>query len=112
MAGTVHCLTNGDAGRRVLESFYIGELRPSAGSTETVQYKNDAAKGKFYDVLRRRVEKFFRGNKVCHCCQSRSRSDADGRAPSSYELISPSTMHTSLGSWHAPQRYTRDLDWE
>ena len=49
MAGTVHCLTNGDAGRRVLESFYIGDLRPSAGSTETVQYKNDAAKGKFYE---------------------------------------------------------------
>ncbi|CAL5227084.1 g9990 [Coccomyxa viridis] len=50
--------------RLFLESFYIGELRQSAAGAEIVQYKDDAAKGQFYDILRRRVEKFFRGNEI------------------------------------------------
>ena len=47
-----------------MESFYIGKLHQSSAGAEAVQYKDDAAKGQFYDILRRRVEKFFRGNEV------------------------------------------------
>ena len=58
-------------GRLVLEKFLIGELS-EADRGSLVQYQDDAGEGHFYAVLKRRVEKYFRGNEVClhpgPCC--------------------------------------------
>lgn len=54
--------------RLVLEKFCIGELAEAdreGGSGAIVQYQDDTAEGQFYEVLKRRVEKYFRGNEVC-----------------------------------------------
>ena len=54
--------------RHVLEKLYVGNLRPSsAEGAGVVRYKSHNAEEEFYSTLRRRVEKFFRGNEVCSC---------------------------------------------
>jgi hypothetical protein len=54
--------------RHVLDKFYIGDLRPSAAEgVGVVRYKSQNAEEEFYSTLRRRIEKFFRGNEVCSC---------------------------------------------
>ena len=54
--------------RHVLEKFYVGDLRPSAAKgVGVVRYNSQNAEEEFYSILRRRVEKFFRGNEVCSC---------------------------------------------
>lgn len=51
--------------RLLLEKFYIGDLdKADRNSPGIVEYQSDTQEGEFYDVLKRRVEKFFRGNEV------------------------------------------------
>ena len=51
--------------RRVLDKYLIGTLRSNAAKhVKTVHYKDDTGEGEFYNVLQRRVEKYFRGNEV------------------------------------------------
>ena len=51
--------------RLVLDRLYIGELDVAPGEEmEVVEYEDDLAEGQFYQVLKRRVEKYFRGNEV------------------------------------------------
>jgi len=51
--------------RLVLDRLYIGELDVSPGEEmDVVEYEDDLAEGQFYQVLKRRVEKYFRGNEV------------------------------------------------
>ncbi len=51
--------------RLVLDQLYIGELDVAPGEQlEVVEYEDDLAEGQFYQVLKRRVEKYFRGNQV------------------------------------------------
>ena len=51
--------------RRVLDKYLIGTLRSNAAkSVKTVHYMDDTGEGEFYNVLQRRVEKYFRGNEV------------------------------------------------
>jgi hypothetical protein len=48
-----------------LDQLYIGELDVAPGEQlEVVEYEDDLAEGQFYQVLKRRVEKYFRGNQV------------------------------------------------
>jgi hypothetical protein len=49
-----------------LDKFCIGRLDDNGteASAYTVEYQDDTAEGAFYEVLKRRVEKFFRGNEV------------------------------------------------
>ena len=58
--------------RLVLDRLYIGELDVAPGEEmEVVEYEDDLAEGQFYQVLKRRVEKYFRGNEVLagdHSC--------------------------------------------
>ncbi len=52
--------------RHVLEKFYVGGLRHStAEGVDIVRYEGHSAEEEFYSTLKRRVEKFFRGNEVC-----------------------------------------------
>ena len=49
----------------MLDRLYIGELDVAPGEEmEVVEYEDDLAEGQFYQVLKRRVEKYFRGNEV------------------------------------------------
>lgn len=51
--------------RLLLEKFYVGELDKTDRDTPgIVEYQSDTQEGEFYEVLKRRVEKFFRGNEV------------------------------------------------
>ena len=51
--------------RRVLDKYVIGTLHSNpAKSFKTVHYEDDTGEGEFYNVLQRRVEKYFRGNEV------------------------------------------------
>ena len=51
--------------RLVLDQLYIGELDVAPGEEmEVVEYEDDLAEGQFYQVLKRRVEKYFRGNEA------------------------------------------------
>ena len=51
--------------RLVLDQLYIGELDVAPGEEmEVVEYEDDLADGQFYQVLKRRVEKYFRGNQA------------------------------------------------
>jgi len=55
--------------RLVLDRLYIGELDVAPGEEmEVVEYEDDLAEGQFYQVLKRRVEKYFRGNEVQSGC--------------------------------------------
>ena len=54
--------------RRVLDKYLIGTLHSNAAkSVKTVRYEDDTGEGEFYNVLQRRVEKYFRGNEVRGC---------------------------------------------
>ena len=69
--------------RLVLDQLYVGELDVAPGEEmQVVEYEDDLAEGQFYQVLKRRVEKYFRGNQA-RCSQafshlSTSRSAASG----------------------------------
>lgn len=44
----------------------MGELAEAdRHSSKLVWYQDDTAEGQFYEVLKRRVEKYFAGNEVC-----------------------------------------------
>ncbi|BDA41024.1 Acyl-lipid (8-3)-desaturase [Coccomyxa sp. Obi] len=51
--------------RLLLEKFYIGDLdKADSSNPGIVEYQSDMQEGEFYEVLKRRVEKFFRGNEI------------------------------------------------
>ncbi|CAK0758443.1 hypothetical protein CVIRNUC_002620 [Coccomyxa viridis] len=51
--------------RRVLDKYVIGTIHSNAAkSVKTVHYEDDTGEGEFYNVLQRRVEKYFRGNEI------------------------------------------------
>ena len=51
--------------RLLLGKFYIGDLdEADRSSPGIVEYVDNTQEREFYDVLKRRVEKFFRGNEV------------------------------------------------
>ena len=49
----------------MLDKYLIGTLYSNATSIVTsVHYEDDTGESRFYSVLQRRVEKYFRGNEV------------------------------------------------
>ena len=51
--------------RRVLDKYEIGTVHSDAAiPVKTVHYQDYTGEGEFYNVLQRRVEKYFRGNEV------------------------------------------------
>ena len=49
--------------RRVLEKFYIGDLRLAPGEEGIlVEYEEDMQHGQFFTVLKERVEQHFQSN--------------------------------------------------
>ena len=49
----------------MLDKYVIGTLHSNAArSVKTVHYEDDTGEDEFYNVLRRRVEKYFRKNEV------------------------------------------------
>lgn len=51
--------------RRVLEKFHIGDLDVKDPAAQSLlQYEPDLAEGQFYYVLKQRVEKLLKDNKV------------------------------------------------
>lgn len=55
-------------GRLLLEKFYIGDLATGAeAGPRIVSFHDDSREGEFYDVLKRRIENYFRSNEVRSC---------------------------------------------
>lgn len=50
--------------RAVLDRFCVGDVAAEPGEYAAVQYQQPAEQQQFYHVLRQRVEKYFRKNKV------------------------------------------------
>ena len=68
--------------RRVLDKYVIGTIHSNAAkSVKTVHYEDDTGEGEFYNVLQRRVEKYFRGNEVRVCLDELPDSACNCQAP-------------------------------
>ena len=49
----------------------MGELDVRPGQEmDVIEYEEDLKEGQFFAVLKRRVDKYFRSNKVSHCALS------------------------------------------